>query len=467
MNQIRRSATWVMTGTASQVLSQIVAIIVLARLLTPHEFGVVSVAVLITQFLLVFSEFGVGLYIVQRIDLTDNFISTSYFMAYFLGIVVAIVLYTSAPSMAVIFNIPELYAVLRVYSLMFLIQGVYVVHDALIKREMDFKYLAKADFVSYSIGYAGVSIGLAWLGFSYWSLVIGHLCQTVIRCGIIRLSSTKIQTIKPSFTEMTRIVRYGLGQTLSRLACFLSAQADGFIIASRLGVVALGIYGRANQLITMPSGQLGQIYDKILFPHISKIQNEYKRSATTYLIALTGICLLSIPLSVLVWLLGEKLVHIILGAQWVAVTEPLQVLALVMPFRLILNVSDPSARAFGKTYSRAWRQWIVACIVIVLSLILSKYGLTAVAWGIFVAAVMDAVLMMWLCIAVMKISIFELVSSIFPGVVAGLLVAIVACIVKYMPGPWQNNELMSLLIAGPLSLITVGMFVYIYRIKVW
>jgi PST family polysaccharide transporter len=463
---LKATAGWAAAGSIAQLGSQVLAIAVLARVLTPAEFGVVSAAALITQLALIFSEFGVGPYVVQRLQLAATAIGTCHVVSCCLGAAVAAVLWMSAPLLAHALQVPELRLVLRAYAAVFVVAGAAAVHDALLQRELDFRFLARADAVSFSIGYTGLSIVCALLGFSYWSIVIGHLSQAIIRSIMVIARHPHVARSPVSLAELRPLVRFGGGQTLSRLANYLAAQADGFIVTARLGVTAIGYYGRANQLVTMPAVQLGQIFDKVLFPAVARIQQDRSRSATAYGRAVTAVCLLSLPLSAFAWILGESIVHVALGSQWEAAVHPMRILALAIPFRLIHKVSDPTARALGATYARAWRQAVFALSVVLLALSLSRYGLAAVAWGVVVASILDAALMVWLCCALTGFSARQLVRAVAPGARSGTAAALLAGAAVLAMRPWHDQDFLVLAVAGVLSLGTLPLIAHSYKVHV-
>lgn len=464
-NSMRRNAFWVTAGTMTQVLCQFGTLIILARLLNPYDFGILSIAALITQLALIFSEFGIAPNVVQRLQLEPRFISTAFWLSCSSGALISCVVLLSASALSQAFAAPELDLVLQAYAAMFLLCGLTAVRDALIQRDMDYRYLARADATSFILGYAGISITCALLGFSYWSMVIGHISQLIIRCALLCMRPLPVALGNPGRQQLREILQFGVGQTLSRLASFVAAQADSFIISSRLGVTDVGYYGRANQLVTMPAAQLGQIFDKLIFPYVARKQDQKAQAAATYRAALTGICLLSFPASVLLSMTSANLVHILLGSQWEAVVQPMQILALAIPFRLIHKVSDPTARAMGKTYSRAWRQWLVAASVIGLTWTLCEWGLAAVAGGIVVSAVLDAALMVWLCCTATRLAWQELLRALMPGVLTGGAVAALLSLIAQAPLPWLESDFYFLGLASIATAAMVALLLMRLRLK--
>jgi PST family polysaccharide transporter len=466
MSSVRGTAFWATAGSAAQVSCQVIALVVLARILTPYEFGVVSAAALVTQLSMIFCEFGVGPYVVQRAQLEAATVGTCHLASCCLGLLIAGCLWLSSPLIAQLLHVPELQGVLRAYAAVFLALGASAVHEALLQRELNFKFLARADAVSFALGYAGVSIGCALAGLSYWSIVIGHVSQAAIRSVMIIARYPQVARAPLSRKELRPLLRFGGGQTLSRLASFVASQADGFVVTARLGVAAIGYYGRANQLVTMPAAQVGQIFDKVIFPTVARIQQDRTRAASAYRTAVTAVCLLSLPLSVLIWMLGEPIVHVALGSQWDAAVEPMKILALAIPFRLIHKVSDPTARALGATYSRAWRQGLFALSVILLALVLSRYGLSAIAWGVLAAAALDAALMVWLCCALTALPAAQLLRAMLPGVRATAVAALLAGIALLAVRPWRANDVLVLGAGGLVSLGTLVLVAHGFRLHI-
>lgn len=417
---IKRSATWATLGTSVQALSQLISLVVLARLLSPYEFGLISSASIINQFALLLCEFGIAAHLVQRKSLQPAFVASSQMAAYVLGISIAVTYLALAPWLATLFNSAELAAVMRAYSTLFLVFAITTIHDAMIQRALDFRFLALADAISFTLGYAVISILCALAGFSYWSLVLGHIAQAGIRSAIIHKRPTLIELRRSQWRYVRHQLHFGVGQSLSRLASLLAAQADSFIVASRLGVSSVGIYGRVNQLVTLPANQLGQVFDKVLFPYIARQQNVHASAGATYLAALRGICILSFAAAAFIWVFASNIVDLVLGSQWQAVIEPLRVLGLAIPFRLMHKVSDPTARAFGKTYSRAWRQWIVALTLTGLAYLLSNAGLVAIAYGVVATAILDACLMMHLCQQILQLQLKHLLGATSVGLGVGV-----------------------------------------------
>ncbi len=410
-----RSVWWSAVGTAWQLVSQVATLIILARLLGPREFGVVGTAMLIVQFLFAVGEFGLNAAVVQSRTSSRELIGTASLLSFCFGSAAAVMQWGLAPIFARFFAIPELESVLKVYCLAILIRSSWIVREGELQKALEFQKLAQIDRISYGVAYLGLSVGLAAAGLSYWALVGGHIAQEIVKGWLVWGCKGGWGGIHARAKEGRTLIKFGAGQVLARCGSLWAAQADSLVASAALGAGALGVYGRANQLATMPFHHLGQVLDKAIFPEFANLAREGTPRALGYQ-ALLGLCwYLAVWIACIGIILAELIVLIFLGAGWHEVTIPLQILLLALPFRIIHKVSDPVARAAGVVYRRAWRQWLVAGFITIAAWALISRGLDGIAFAVLGAAILDALLMLplaitGLCVAVLFGSAHTLVS---------------------------------------------------------
>ncbi|MFO1368937.1 MAG: oligosaccharide flippase family protein [Marinagarivorans sp.] len=431
---LKKNAFRLIAGTGVQVFSQLITIVVLSRLLSPSEFGVVSASVIIVQLLQIFAEFGVSPYLVQLRVLDNLLLGSAVWVAQISAILWAAILILIAKPVSTLLNIQEVGHILPVYSLLYLSLGLCSVQDALHQRNLNYLLISRADSISYLVGYAGISMLCAALNFSYWSIVIGHVSQSFIRCLIIRWGIRTPAVAMPKYEDIHHLLNFCFWQSMSRLASYSASQIDSFIVAQRLGSESMGVYGRSNQLATMPILQLGQILDRLIFPYAAKDNRENAGGNNSYIKMYSIVCYLGFPFALILSLCAKYFVPLILGKQWAGAIEPVEVLLLAMPFRLIHKISDPTARAYGTTFDRAWRQWIVAFFLGSAALIAVKfeYGMLGIAYCVVMGSILDAALMTMLCLKVSKIPWRNILVPIGSGSALMLAVyVLVVLIVKF------------------------------------
>ncbi|HNP83505.1 MAG TPA: lipopolysaccharide biosynthesis protein [Nitrospira sp.] len=460
-SHVPSSFGWAAAGTVGQVIFQLAALATFARILSPAEFGLVSAATIITQLFQILNEFGIGPAIVQREKLSDADIQVGFTLSCLLGGVIILALWTISPILAEIFHVPELTWVIRAYTIGFALKSYSAVAESLMQRTMEFRFLARIDTISFAIGYAGLGILCGLNGFSYWSLVVAQLSQSAIKAGFVLRYRSHSKSVSFDRESVRKFLHFGTGQSISRLGSYVASQGDSFVVAKVLGVERLGEYGRANQLVVMPGNHLGEIFDKVLFPTFSMVQGEKKRLGTAYCRALSIIAMLGLPLAALFYVTAPELSLVLLGERWSNVVEPIKILALGLPFRLLHKISDPTARATGAVYNRAWRQVLVAVTLVAGAYAGSSFGLVGVAYGVLFATLLDAVMMVQLCSQIAEVKSKTILLALSPGVRIGMCTYVIALSMQYFSRLLMESHLEVLAVTLTTVIIALGSIIYI------
>jgi O-antigen/teichoic acid export membrane protein len=191
-----------------------------------------------------------------------------------------------------------------------------------------------------------------------------------------------------------RLLGFGSAYSLSQLGNWMATNTDNLVVASLLGPASLGIYARAYQLLVQPAVLIGSVADKVLFPAMSRIQDDHRRLSRAYVTANSLLAMLTLPASVLLFVLAPEIVAILLGPGWEAVAVPLRIFAVVLLPRTAYKISGSLTRATGAVLGGAVRQWIYAGEVALGCAIGSRWGINGVAVGASVAIVLHTVVML-------------------------------------------------------------------------
>lgn len=413
---------WTFTGTGGQAGLQLLVLIVLARLVSPEEFGLVAAALFVAGFSAIFAQCGIGPAVVQRLELQTDHLRTGFTISVFLGALLAVVNWVAAPAVAALFHLDGLTPVLRALSLLFLVQGFAVVAESLLQRDLRFRSLACVELATVGLGYGAVGIGLALAGLGVWALVGANLAQTVLRT--IALLAIQPHAMRPQLDRkvLAELMHFGGGFTAARLANYLAGQGDSFVVARWLGAAALGVYGRACQLMVGPAMLLGEALDRALFPAMAKVQDRPTVLAETYRRGVALIALVVLPASTVLVVLAPEVIHVLLGSDWAEVTVPLQILALGMLFRTSYKMSDSLVRATGAVYRRAWRQVAFAVLVVTGAWLGQPWKLPGVAVGVVAAVAVNFGLMAHLSLCLVPLPWRRFWAAHLPGLaLAGLV----------------------------------------------
>lgn len=403
----RRTITgllWASGGKAGQAILQLVILAIMARLLTPADFGVVSAALVVIGFSYIFSMLGLGPALIQRPVLEARHLDTAFTSSVVFGLLLGALIWVGAPVAADVMRIQGVQPVLRVLAWMFPLQGVGVAADSLLRRELHFRWLARLDVAAYAFGYGLVGISLAVAGAGVWALVAANMCQAGLRSTVLLIR--RPPRLRHPFDRVAfgELLYFGGGHTLARVANYLAVQGDNFVVGRFLGPQALGYYGRAYSLMAAPAYGFGTILDQVLFPAMAKVQDQPDRLGAAFRRGVALIALLTLAPSVALILLAPEFITVLLGPHWAPTVPPFQILTIGMLFRTSYKMSDSLARSTGVVYQRAARQVLYAALVIFGAWVGQHWGISGVAWGAMIALSINFFVMAHLSLRVAQIS---------------------------------------------------------------
>ena len=384
---------WTGGGKAAYGVLYLAVLAILARMLSPAEFGVVSAALVVIGVSQIVSQLGLGPALVQRPALEPRHVETAFTGSIAIGVALGVVVWAAAPAAAAFLHVPAAGPVIRVLAWVFPLQGVAVVAESLLRRDLEFRRLTQAEVAAYALGYGLVGIVLAAAGWGVWALVAGQMAQTVIRTAWVVALRPPRRARLGDGRSLAELLYFGGGFTLAKVANFIAVQGDNLVVARALGPTALGVYGRAYALMSAPAYGFGTVLDNVLFPAMARIQHDPERLAAAYRRGVALLALLVLPPSVVLILVAPEFIRVALGPRWDAAVAPFQVLAIGMLFRTSYKISDSLARATGAVYRRAWRQALYAGLVVAGAAIGQFWGVLGVAWGALVALTVNFALM--------------------------------------------------------------------------
>lgn len=416
---------WMLSGKGIQGISQLLVLTILARLIEPNEFGVVTAAMVVIGFSMIFSSLGVGPAIVQRPDLNDKHINTGFVISIIMGAFFTLSIYLLSGVISSFFRIEELQSVLKVLSLVFLIQGLYMTALSLLERDLQYKTISLINALAYIVGYGLTGIVFGLNGYGVYALVIAQIAQETIKLILIMKVKKHTKKLVISLEALKELMYFGGGFTIARIFNYFAIQGDNFVVGRTLGSELLGFYGRIYQLMALPASLFGQVVDKVLFSAMSKIQTEKNRLRQVYKRGVVLVSLIAVPASVFAFLFSEEIILVLLGNQWSDAVLPFKILTIGMFFRASYKISESVARSTGAVYRRAWRQVIYAVAVIGGSLIGQHWGLIGVTIAVNIALIINFLLMANLSSSILSIKTIEYIKIHIPSILNGIVLFLV------------------------------------------
>jgi O-antigen/teichoic acid export membrane protein len=422
---------WTLSGAAGKGVTQILVLAFLARLLDPDAFGVVAAALLVIRLAGSLSTAGIGAAIIQKPELRPEDVSTAFGFFLLTGAAASVAVALCAPALASLFRMEALELVVVVLAPAILLESAGELASMLLRRNLRFRHLAAVGLTSYVLGYGAVGVTLALLGLGLWALVGAHLAQTAIRTILLLLLERHDKSVRISIPALAQLIRFGGGLVFWRLANACALEMDKFVVGRWLGAEALGLYGRAHQLAVAPAALLGQGVLMVLFPVMSKIQEDRHRLAAGYRRGVTLASLVTAPVSAVMAILSVEIVAVLLGAQWQAAALPLAVLSLGLLFRINARVAGSVAVATAAVYPMAWRQAAYAGSALVGALVGQVWGLTGVAAGILISQLLHYLLMTQLARSCSGIRLRDLLYAHVPGLLLAALLVPAVVLVRW------------------------------------
>ncbi len=353
---------------------------VLARLLSPQDFGLQGMAIVVIGFLALFQDAGLGAATIQRLEVSHEQISTLFWINVSVGVILAVICAVSAPLLVAFYHEPRLYWVAVVSSLAFLFNGLASQHSALLTRRMQFVTQANIGVMSLVVSSA-TGIVMAWLGCRYWSLVGMALSSSIFGAIAVWLVVPWIPGPPRRKCGVLSMLHFGGVATCNNFVVFLAWNTEKLLLGRFWGAGALGLYGRAYQLVTLPVQQLNGAVTTVAFPALSRIQHDAARLARSFLRGYSLLVTLTTPVTITCALFAEEIIRIVLGPKWMAAAPIFRLLA---PVALVFAVVNPfswlvlSTGRIGRGLSMSLATTPLVILGIVLGL---SHGPTGVALG--------------------------------------------------------------------------------------
>jgi len=327
---------------ATKLLLHLASAAVLARLLSPEEFGLVGMVLGVTALLGLFREAGLSTATIQRETITQAQVSNLFWINIALSGLTGVVTIALAPAVAWFYRDARLTAIMLALSVTFLLTGSTVQHQALLIRQMRFTAIAIIEVASLL---AGIVTGccLALFGWAYWSLVGQQVCMAGTAFVLTWWTSGWRPTRPERGSGLAPLVRFGAHLTVSDLVARVAVASDTILVGRVFGAESLGLYSRASALLARPLEQLLAPLSAILIPVLSRLQSDQERYRRTFVRAYDTLALVAFPFAAICLVLAEPLVLVVLGPKWKGVVPLFAGFTLVA---LSLPLSIPASCLF-------------------------------------------------------------------------------------------------------------------------
>jgi O-antigen/teichoic acid export membrane protein len=433
----------------------LVRLLILARLLSPDDFGLLAIAMTAIGFLLSITDFGMVPALVQRPELNKKHYNAAWTVIIVRSTVIATIVFLAAPLIANIFNEPRAIPILQVLSIRPLLEASASIRIADLIRDLEFRSLA---FVKLSEGVLNtiIAIGLARY-FGVWALVWGALAGTTAYLVMSYLLAPHRPSLLFDFKAIQSLIQFGRWIFLTGLIAVLGSLILRVVISRQLGTAQLGLYFLAASLAFLPSEVATKVAGYVAFPLYSRLQSDIHQATRAFRAMLTGMSAILFPMCFLIIVLAPSIVQNILGPRWEGTVPVIRILALVSMIGVLGEATVPILNGLGQPYKVTILETVQSLLIIILVWgLAARYGLigAVLAWlpAIMVSQVFSVVFVkriLWRPFSALIIPMVAITSASLAG---AMLALVVDNLISGISG---------FVMANFLALITIGTLLWV------
>jgi O-antigen/teichoic acid export membrane protein len=371
-------------------LLQLAATAILARLLSPKEYGLLGMVLVFTGFAGYVADMGLGASIIQRSTVTERHLNSVFWLNVATGMVLTAIFALAAPLVAAFYQQPQLRLLTVAIAMNFFLGSLNVVQAALLDKALNFRTKFWIETSAY-IASGAVAVALAYSGAGVWSLVGQSLTQTLVRVVVMWAQSSWRPALAFDFAAIRELMRFsghlmGFGAVI-----YWSQNVDKLVIGRWIGSGALGIYSLADKLMRLPMANVTDVTTSVMFPALSSIQDNVESVRRAYLRATRMIALITFPAMVALGVLAEPAILVVYGAKWRGSIVILQLLCFAGLAQSATNTAGWIFMSQGRT-DVLFRLGIYTTSVRAIGVLIgAHWGLMGVAW----AYVLGGYLFVW------------------------------------------------------------------------
>lgn len=426
----RRIAKGSMWLFAFRVLDQIfrtVRIIILARLLSPQDFGLFGISMIAMSLLEAFSQTGFNQALVQKKEDISSYLNTAWVVQIVRGVVLSLILFFIAPSVAMFFKTPEAENIIKVVSFVVFLQGFSNIAIVYLSKELEFHKYFIYQFLGTIFDFI-VSLVIAFMLKSVWALIFGFLAGIIVKI----IASYIICSFKPklsfSFNKMKELFHFGKWIFSSNIIGFFITQGESVMVGRLLGAISLGFYQMAYKIASV----LGiEIISGAIFPAYSKIQDNIGKLKTAYLKIFQLLTFILIPLAGGIFVLSQDFIILFLGEKWISITLVMRLLVFGSTIWAYAVLSGPLFQAIGKPKIETKLNLLrLAILVLLVYPFIIKWKILGAALAVFLSTSISGIGYILVAKKSLHFSFYEIGKSILIPVLNTIIMVLLIFLLK-------------------------------------
>jgi O-antigen/teichoic acid export membrane protein len=411
---------------------QLARIVVVARILSPEDFGLLGVALFTMAAFESFSQTGFDVALIQKNRDIGPYLATAWIIKAFRGLLLSLAVITAAPYIAFFFAQPDSIPVMRVASLSLALRGFASMGLVCRRKELEFREVFIVSIWA-SLTNFTVTILVAFLTRNVWALVFGLLAGEAART----ISTYTIHPFRPSgrfdFLRALELYRFGRWVFARNLIDFFNSHVDDLVVAKLLGVQSLGLYQVAYRVFSVPLAEIQVTIAQVIFPAYSKLQADLSRLRKAYLDVVQVSMSLTSFVAAGVIALGPELIWLMLGEKWLPVIPVLKVLAATGLLVALTPAVGPLMRSLGRPDINV--KIALVHLIVMISLVYplsARFGIVGTAWAVLISVAVAVPLHQITAARALKLSLRQILRLTLPSLTTSLVAVAVVVGAKFL-----------------------------------
>ncbi len=465
MSSVKREFIFSVFYTAvtkySSIFLQLFITGVLSRLLSPDEFGVVAMAMVLIIFFSLLGDLGIAPAIIHNKNLTKEDINSIFSFSCIIGLVLTAIFFSSAHYIAAFYKKDILYNICCILSIHIFFNTANIVPNSLLQKNKEFRFLMFRQIIIQILS-GIIGITFAYLDYGVYALLIYTISSSFMNL-VVNYVRNPLKVVYPKKASIKKIINFSAFQFLSNLVIYFGRNLDKILVGKFFSSSSLAFYEKSYRLILLPVENLATVVSPVILPFFSEFQSDLNKIFHNYLKITRILAILSFPLSVLIYFTAKELTLIVFGVQWIPSIPILKILSWTISIQVISAASGAFFQSTGKIK-----------LMFIITLINSFMGIACIFFGIFVLKTLEGLaycLTLYFCITFFFSHYFLVEKGLensYPtflkNFIKPFLLAVVLFICEYTLSLILNEEMNVFLSFGLKTLLAIVVFtLYIWK----
>ncbi len=437
---IRKQFSLSAIGALGSKLIQFIVFIILARLLSPEDFGTMAILMILSTFSRIFIEMGLGTALIHNQRATKKHYATASLINIVMGMIFTFLAYISAHSIAIFYENSQLELLIKIFSTIFILNALSVIPSTILQKKGDFKSISASELISL-FSASCIAIYMAIEHYGIWSLIVFQLFNAFLRWMLFAYYSQWVFSLsagKNEIKELWKYIKYVLG---SQLLNFSVNNLDTMIIGKVSGTYELGLYNTAFRLISLPQEIIRSIFNRVLISKYAKHQSELHIIRAIHLKTSKLVAFFTFPINIGLILFANSFVILVFGEKWSEMSYILQLFAIISFFKPLGVINSTIYLSQGQTKLQFYVNIFLKSTVIPAILVGSFWGVYGILYGMLAAAVINFYPNFYFSSRIIGLKVSEVLKNLMGVIIPLSGTAFISSILKqtyFVEATWTN-----------------------------